>query len=129
MCHVFLVKSGKNRLKFLISPNYIRFLFGTIPASKILNGYGESLKQFIKCLLNFHNFHENTDSMIMLQRIISCPFMIFSVIQTKFLFLHNTEHTRLYLHLNSSLPAVVNAEYFSVILQFKFRYTLFHMHV
>ena len=55
--------------------------------------------------------------------------MIFSVIQTEFIFLHNTEYTRLYLHLNSSLPAVVNTEYFFVILQFKFRYTLFHMHV
>ena len=80
-------------------------------------------------LLNFRNFHENTDSMIMLQRIISRPLMIFSVIQTEFIFLHNTEHTWLYLHLNSSLPAVVNTEYFSVILQFKFRCALFHVHV
>ena len=55
--------------------------------------------------------------------------MILPVIQSQLILLHDAEHTGLYLHFNPALSTMIDTQNLLILLQFKLRIALLHMHI
>ena len=101
----------------------------TVALSQSGNINAEAVKHLVKCLLCLIHIHKYADSVIVAERIACHSLMILPIIQPQLVLLHNTEHPRLYLHLDPALTAVIQTEHPPILLQFKFRITFLHMDI